>query len=271
MWEWELIVADAVIGALAGGLGWLATRRLRRTRKDSARNVQVAFVVLAVVIGGQLLGPMVKAWKTRRELLAVSLKTYGNAGAAAFNVETLEPIVQNPKLRDRLATVKNAKGPGGTGVAELTAAGMARLDAADLDAIFGVKRLLADTSPGLCAGLWTGRISADDFAEGMRKLTEDQQRIWIAVSGRALSREIEAASEPPRIARAAKDEAMGSLVASLTPDDRASFMGAAQSTAPTPSEACQAFRTLADGIRALPPADREVVIRALDNPALLQP
>lgn len=271
MWDWEFVVVEAVIGALAGALGWIATRRLRQTRKDGARNIQVAFVVLGVVLGGQLVRPMVESRKTRRELLAVSLKTYGNGGAAALNVETLAPVLRNPRLKDRLQSIKGAKGPAGTGVAELTAAGMARLDGADLDAIFGVKRALADLSPEICAGLWTGRVAASDFAEGLRKLTEDQQRIWITVSGRALSREIEAVSEPPRIARAAKDQAMGNLVASLTPEERASFVEAAQSTTPTPSEACLAFRALANGLRALPPADRELVMRAINSPALLQP
>ena len=270
MWDWEFVALRAVIGALASALGWIATRRLRQTRKDGARNIQVAFVVLGVVLGGQLLRPMLETRKMRRELLAVSLETYGNAGTAALNVETLEPILRSPKLKARLATVKGAKGPGGTGVAELTAAGMARLDGTDLDAIFGVKRALADLSPEVCAGLWTGRVSANDFAEGLRKLTEEQQRIWITVSGRALSREIEAVGEPPRIARAAKDRAMGDLVTALTPEERASFVEAAQSTAPTPREACQAFRALADGLKALPPADRELVMRAINNPALLQ-
>jgi hypothetical protein len=268
---WEFVALEAVIGALAGALGWLATRRLRQTRKDGARNIQVAFVVLGVVLGGQLLRPMLESWKTRREILAVSLKTYGNARTAALNVETLAPVLRNPKLRARLATIKGAKGPGGTGVAELTAAGMARLDAVDLEAIFGVKRALADLSPEICAGLWTGQVSANDFAEGLRKLTEEQQRIWITVSGRALSREIEGAGEPPRIARAAKDQAMADLVAALTPDKRASFEAAAQSTTPTPGEACQAIRALADGMKALPPAERELVMRAINNPALLQP
>jgi hypothetical protein len=271
MWEWEFVVVEAVIGALAGALGWIATRRLRQTRKDGARNIQVAFVVLGLVMGGQLVRPMVESWKTRRELLAVSLKTYGNGSAAALNVETLEPVLRNPKLKQRLATIKAAKGPGGTGVAELTAAGMARLDAADLDAIFGVKRALADLSPEVCAGLWTGRVSANDFAEGLRRLTEDQQRIWITVSGRALSREVEAVSEPARIPRAAKDQAMETLMASLTPEERASLVEAAQSTTPTPTEDCQAFRALAHGMKALPPAERELVMRALNNPALLQP
>jgi hypothetical protein len=269
MWEWELIAVDAAVGALAGALGWLATRRLRQTDLQSARNILVGCAVLGFILASQILAPMVKSWKERRELIAVGLETYANQSSAVLNAETFGAILRNPKLFARARAVQSAKSPRQTGVAELTAAGMARLDAADLDAIFGVKRALADFSPALCAAFWTGQPPAGALPEGLRQLTEDQQSIWITVSGRALSREMDSVAPPARISAAARDEAMADLTGSLSPEGRAALDQAARSSAPTTAVACRAFRVLADGAKSLPPAEREVFMRALNSPNLI--
>jgi hypothetical protein len=234
-----------------------------------ARNILVGCVLLGSILASQILAPMVKSWKERRELLAVGLETYGRQGSAVLNAETFGAILRNPKLFDRVQAARSGQNPRGTGVAELTAAGMARLDAADLDAIFGVKRALADLSPALCAAFWTGQPPAGALGEGLRQLTEEQQRIWITVSGRALFREVDSVEPPARISAAARDDAMADLTASLSPEGRAAFDQAARSPAPTTAVACGAFRVLADGAKSLPPAEREVFLRALNNPSLI--
>lgn len=269
--EWELIAVDGAVGALAGLIGVLIARRFKEPAGNRAKIVQVACVVAGLTLGQQLVSPVVKDWKTRRELHASMLEMYGNEESAALNTSILLPVLRDPRFKKRLDALhtRAAADPSAplqgaqTGVAELVGAGLARVDANDLAALFKVKRALADKSPALCAGFWSGHISPLELREGLRGLGKDQQSVWITVSGRALSKEIAADGPPPPApAGTAGPDAMAELQRMLSPEQQAAFAAADQGV-PTQAIACRAFLALAAGLENLPTDKRDTILRIL--------
>jgi hypothetical protein len=62
------------------------------------------------------------------------------------------------------------------------------------------------------------------------------------------------------------DDAIEMLLAALPEAQRAALIKATAGGSTTPEEACAAFRALADGAKALPPAGRDAVIWSASNP-----
>jgi hypothetical protein len=266
----ESLVLSAAIGALAGAVGWFVTRKAKEAKW--AKIVGVASVVVGITVGQEVVAPIARDRKIRREIHAAALDTYGNEDAAELHTNILHPIIADSRFQRRIkqrrsdASANSSVQLGGmqTGVAELVAAGMIRLDTSDLAAIFEVKRALADKSPALCAGLWTGQISPANLKEGIRALTKEQQTIWITVSGSALAREIAADGAAPETTGAAGHDEMAELTRTLSPEQQAVFAAAAQG-APTQDVACQAFRALAAGLQNLTAEKRGTILRMLDT------
>lgn len=269
--EWELILVDGAVGALAGLIGVLIARRFKEPAGNRAKIIQVACVVAGLTLGQQLVSPIVKDWKTRRELHASMLEMYGNEESAALNTSILLPILHDPRFKKRIDALhtRAAGAPSAplqgaqTGVAELVGAGLARVDTNDLAALFDVKRALAEKSPALCAGFWSGHISPLELKEGLRGLAKEQQSVWITVSGRALSKEVAADGPPPPApAGTAGPDAMAELQRMLSPEQQAAFAAAAQGV-PTQDIACRAFLALAAGLQEVPTDKRDTILRIL--------
>src|SRR4029079_11940168 len=172
--EWELMLADAIVGSFGALIGLLIARRLKAPAGNRAKMIPVVCVVAAITLGQQLVSPVVKDWKTRRGLHAAMLEMYGNEESAALNTSILLPILHDPRFNKRIAALhtRAASDPSAslrgmqTGVSELVAAGLTRLDTTDLAAIFEVKRALAEKSPVLCGGFWSGQISPLELTAG---------------------------------------------------------------------------------------------------------
>jgi hypothetical protein len=229
-------------------------------------------VVVGVGVGAQQIArPILKGRRMRHEIHAVALETFGNEESAALYTDLLEPITTDPRLEKHVRQLQAAsspsaplKGPGRTGVADLIAAGMVRLEPADQVAIFDVKVALAEKSPALCAGFWTGSVPSTALTESMRNLDRSQQRSWIAISARALTRELEADGTPPPAPGPAAQDAMAELVQSLSAEEQAAFGAAAAAQgAPTQDVACRAFRALAAGMRKTTDEKRAAILRLL--------
>jgi hypothetical protein len=272
MFTWEMVSIDAAAGVLVAGLAWLLTRRMDSGKGGQATvMVRAAAVAAAVVVAQQVAGPMVKNRQMRRELHAAAIEMYGNEESAALNTQLLGSIVTDARLERRIAALRSRaasaplKGPGRTGVAELAAAGTARLDATDQEALFDVKVALADKSSALCAGFWTGNVTGAGLSEAMRALDGPHQRTWITLSARALTRELEANGAPPPASAGAGPDAMAELLQSLSPEQRAAFEAA--DGASSEQVACGAFRALAAGIRKISAEKRAVVLGMLNGAA----
>jgi hypothetical protein len=272
MFNWQALLIDALAGAVAGGLAWLVASRAKNPKGQGATMVRIACIVAAVVAAQQRAGPMMKGRRMRRELHAAGIEMYGNEESAALNTQLLGSIISDPRFEKRIYAIQSrdtsapAKGAAGGGVAGLVAAGMARLDAADQAAIFDVKVALADKSPALCAGFWTGNVPLALLSEAMRALDRTQQRTWITVSGRALTRELEASAAPPSRSTAAGTDAMAELIQRLSPEQRAA-LAAADQGAPSEQVACGAFRALAAGLRKVSDEKRAAILRLLSAAA----
>jgi len=269
--DWQVVLLDGAVGALAGALAWFFTRNAKQPVGRGIRLIRIATVVVGVVVGQQFLTPIARDWKMRRDMHAAGLDLYGNEEAAALNSTLLLPIIKSPQFEARLEKLRSAAADSkvklkgnATGVAELIGLGMARLDIRDLAEIFDVKCALAEKSPALCAAFWTGQLSNDDLKAGMRTLSKEQQTVWITVQARALAKEVAAdGPPPPEPAAKAGTEAMDALVLALPPDQQAAFAKATQQSAPNREVACNAFRALASGMERIPVAKRDVILHLL--------
>jgi hypothetical protein len=275
MWSWQAILIDAAAGAVAGGLASFLTRRLKPAGRPRPTVIWVICFAVGVVAAQQIAGPLVAERRLRRGLHASSLEMYGNEESAALNTQALMSIVSDPRFDKRVremharaqaSPAAPLKGPGHTGVAELIGAGTARLDGADQAALFDVKVALADKSPALCAGFWTGNVSVASLSAAMHALDRARQRTWITLSARALTKELDANGAPLPAPGPAGQDAMAELVQSLSPDQQAAFATAAQG-APTDEIACRAFRALAAGLAKTTDEKRAAILRLLNAAA----
>src|SRR5689334_9231020 len=275
MWSWEAVLIDAAAGAVAAGVASLVTRRLKPSSRARPTMIWVICFVAGVVAAQQIAGPLVTQRRLRRELHASSLEMYGNEESAALNTQALMSIVTDPRFERRVRELHARakanpsaplKGPGQTGVADLIGAGTARLDGADQAALFDVKVALADKSPALCAGFWTGKVSAASLSGAMHALDRARQRTWITLSARALTKELDANGAPLPAPGPAGQDAMAELVQSLAPDQQAAFATAAQG-APTDDVACRAFRALAAGLAKTTDENRAAILQLLNGAA----
>jgi hypothetical protein len=266
----EFLLLSAAFGAVAGGLGWFITRKAKDPAGTRTKIIRIASIVAGITLGQQVIAPLAQDRKMRHELHAAALDAYGNEEAAALNTTLLLPVVKDPRFEKRIKQVRarpstNASAQNKSAenkVADLVAAGMARLETADLAALFEVKRALADKSQGLCAAFWTGEVSPEDLKAGMRGLSKDQQSVWITVSGRALALEVAADAPPPKVAGTAGQQAMTELARVLSPDQQAAFGAAAQGR-PSQEVACKGFRALAAGMQKLSAEQRGAILRML--------
>jgi hypothetical protein len=271
--EWKFLLLAAAGGAITGAFGWFITRNAKNPGSRGILALRILSFVIGFLLVQLITNPIANDRKMRRDLHAAALDLFGNEDAATLNTNILFPLIKSPRFEKRLAqrrvqAASDAKSKfkgSATEVAELIAAGMARLEIADLAGLFDVKRALAEKSPALCAGFWTGQISQLDLKDAMRGLTKDQQEVWITVSGRALARELAVEGGPlPAPPEAAVTSAMNDLVLSLSPKQQAAFSVAARAQGPMPRDvACQAFLALGTGMQNLPGKKRDVVLRTL--------
>jgi len=275
MWSWEAVLIDAAAGAVAGGVASLVTRRLKPSSRPRPTMIWVICVVAGVVAAQQIAGPLVTQRRLRHELHASSLEMYGNEESAALNTQALMSIVTDPRFERRVRELHARakanpsaplKGPGQTGVADLIGAGTARLDGADQTALFDVKVALADRSPALCAGFWTGNVSVASLSGAMHALDRARQRTWITLSARALTKELDANGAPLPPPGPAGQDAMNEVVQSLSPEQQAAFATAARG-APTDEIACRAFRALAAGLAKTTDEKRAAILQLLNAAA----
>jgi hypothetical protein len=209
----------------------------------------------------------------RDQLYLVALDLYGNERSAAFEVETTAPILRNPKLYERVRRLRPLAGDvrelgdlKSNEVSLLTSIGVARLDSRDQETVLELKQAMAQASLAICGGFWAGGISDTARREAVRGLTETQQRAWITVTARALSREIEAEESLPKISRAEVEQATVALTQSLPPNEQEALLIAVQMRNPTPAVACRAFQAVAKGIKNLPPHQQRTVMRLINEP-----
>jgi hypothetical protein len=258
---------DAGLGAVGGLLGWLATWSLRKSNPRAARVGVVVAVVVAGTVSRQFVHPYARRLTMSRALAETGRRLYGSDRAAQLNVEVYLPLIEDPALGPRL----QRSGPTKQGFEELTRDGLARLEGAELEALFEVKRAMAAKSPEMCAELWTGKLEQDVLFDAIKKVTFPQQRTWITLSGRAATLELHASAPPAPMSAAARDADFAQIMAKMTPEQSAAFLKAAQhpDTA-TSADACGAFGAFSAALKLVDAPTRQRALRAVNNPELVK-
>jgi hypothetical protein len=263
------IVTLLVSTAFGIAVGLLAWRKFLSEWSNALAPVALLSIIAIATAGFLTAATTVNRRRAaREEVEAAGLALYGRPGSASLSADLLLPIVRDPRLPARLAELPATSSPA-AGVSLLARAGIARLDAEARDALFEIRRTLADASPDVCAAFWTGNVDPETLASAMRKLDEPAQRTWITNLARAAELELAATSTPARITGEARAAAMTELATALSPDARAAFDRASSAARPASQEACAGFRALAEGLRVVAPATRQLLLRIVMNPEIV--
>jgi hypothetical protein len=275
--EWQILLIDALVGGLAGGLGALLTRKLPANQKLGRSIISVALVIGGITAANRLIAPRLRAARDNSDVVKVGRQAFGSEQAARLYAASLTPILRDPKFRERLTaarkvplgTAAQEADPSVDGVAvgmttQLVAKGMARLTDVDQETFAALKVALAATSTELCAAFWTGQIRAEEMSAAMRQLSEEQKAAWIRISMEALTRELHATAPATAPAPEVNEAALKTLQEALSPDEKATFERATQAGASvSPADACAAFRLIMSRGKTLPPAVRATLVRMM--------
>ena len=275
--EWQILLIDALVGGVAGGLGALLTRKLAAEHKFARSLIGVALVVGGITAANRLIAPRLRTGKDQRDIAKVGQQLFGSEQAANLYASSLAPILRDPKFRARLTAARKVPlgtapvdaGPSVDGTAlnataQLVGAGMARLTDADQEAFAALKAALGSHSTELCAAFWTGRLAMEDLSAALRQLSEEQKAAWIRISMEALKREIAATGPVVAPTPQVNEDALKALQGVLTSDEKATFDRAIQAGQNVSSaDACAAFRMVLQRGQALPPPTRATLVRMM--------
>jgi len=267
--EWELWLADALVGAVAGGLGAFLTRKLPPIKRSTRSVLCVGLVLLGITVTNHQLAPYLGRARARGDITEVAKEMFGSERAAQLYASKLAPILDDPKFRMRVALMGKLDGgpvadPARNATARLVAAGMARLTDADQEAFADLKGALGSRSVELCAAFWTGRLRVEELTTGLHQLSEDQKAEWIRLSMEALTREIHETSLPVGPSPDTNADALKVLRSALTEQESAVFDRTTQAGEnAAPKDACASFQMVLSRAKTLPPPVRATLIRML--------
>lgn len=195
----------------------------------------------------------------------------------------LSKIQDDPKFKEALAKGPTGKDKGdkldlavnnGGGYrelgAQLTAKGTARLSPGQFLELSNLKLALAEKSPKLCAGFWSGGISSDELGAGLDQLSDAQLERWFALSEQAVHLELYATTPLPRFRGQVVVEGIRDVAATLPQAEATAFTDTMQQgTSAPPAAGCQAYLQLVRGGLKFPDPRRDTFLRALSFDTLV--
>jgi hypothetical protein len=231
-------------------------------------------------IGGLIGALLLKGSKNAAQGLTLVLALIGGRGGAELGKsEGFLDMVHPPRRMERAL-----RGTGKT--VESDPAIMARFAGLDADhardmgqnlAHQGLKRLpnaelirwneirvrLSQADPGVCAALWTGKMSPAGLSGALEKLPDADLNDWVQLSTKAMQLEVAGAALPKTSAEALS-QGLEQVIAKLPEADRARYQASiAKGTDLPDPEACWTMLTTMKTAQALPPNDRELLLRSL--------
>jgi hypothetical protein len=154
--------------------------------------------------------------------------------------------------------------------AQLTAKGTARLSPGQFLELSNLKLALAEKSPKLCAGFWSGGISSDELGAGLDQLSDAQIERWFELSEQAVHLELYATTPLPRFRGQVVVEGIRDVAATLPEAEATAFTDTMQQgTAAPPAAACQAYLRLVKGGLSFTDPRRDTFLRALSFDTLV--
>ena len=154
--------------------------------------------------------------------------------------------------------------------AQLSAKGAARLESAEFMDLMRLKVKLAEASPKLCAGFWSGGLATADLAAGLDALNDADLHRWFELSEHAMHLELYATTPLPRFSGKDLLAGLRDIKAELAPaaaDTLTKTMGTG--VAATPEAGCLAYLQLTRGGMHLPDARRDTFLRTLTFDSLV--
>jgi hypothetical protein len=150
---------------------------------------------------------------------------------------------------------------------ELSARGLSRLSAAQLNEVYTIRLALAERSPAVCVALWNGRIADGEVMAALARLPHAQMLQWFRLSQAGM----EAAMRPDFTVPPEDADAVQTVVQraqeSVAPAERPRFqrtIDAAENAAPL--EGCATMLDILRTARQVDPALRERFYRSMARP-----
>jgi hypothetical protein len=154
--------------------------------------------------------------------------------------------------------------------AQLAAKGAARLSVNEFLELSKMKLKLAEASPKLCAGFWSGGLNTMDFGAGLDSLSDRELARWFTLSERAVHLQLYATTPLPRFAGTALTEGLRDIADALPPADGQTLRQTMQQgVAAAPEAGCKAYLALERGGLGFPEARRDAFLRALTFDSLV--
>lgn len=148
--------------------------------------------------------------------------------------------------------------------AQLAAKGTARLSPVEFLQLIKLKLKLAEKSPKLCAGFWSGGIDMNELGAGLDALDDTELERWFELSERATRAELYATTPLPRFAGKVLVDGFRDISAALPPAESEAFAATLREGAKAPPAAgCDAYLKLTRGALVFPDPRRDTFLRGL--------
>jgi hypothetical protein len=182
--------------------------------------------------------------------------------------QTMGAVLRGPDLDQRLS---RAVGRPVSSVAdrraagrELSARGLSRLTAAQLDEVYAIRLELAERSTAVCAGMWSGRIADGEVMAALARLAPPRMTRWFELSMEGIRIALSPGFSTPPEDGAAIDHIVSRARDATQGADRERFLRVIDRGAEAlPLEGCATLKEIYRAAAQADPALRERFFRAM--------
>lgn len=197
----------------------------------------------------------------------------GGPRVYAASQRLAESVARDPKFVEALANQQTGAprvnlpvkmDPGQELSAQLVAQGSARLPADEFLEMVKLRLKMAEGSPTICAGFWSGGLLPSDMGRSLEALGDADFQRWFELSERAMRLQLYATTPLPRFSGKAFVQGAREILAPLPDAERAAHMKTMDAgLAAPPAEGCSTYLVLVRGGIQLPSTRRDAFLRAL--------
>ncbi len=242
----------AITGGIAGGMAGLAAQIVRKKIVDDKKSKTVGaivFVVLFFTIRGVFALPSV---------VNTIAANFDKHHAVKLKLESkMQPLLDIPEVKSHLDANPSE---GNTYMQKLVHDGLKRMDVAGLESWNRLRRKMINSSPTLCAGLWTGKVNENTLFDSLATFSEKEMDEWVNFSIGAAKRELDQ-TEVPIVTALDFQVGVKKIMIDRPEEDRKRLESVfATGTSVGDEDACWAMKTLLD-VDKLEGAERENYLR----------
>ncbi|MCK5883180.1 MAG: hypothetical protein KAG61_05785 [Bacteriovoracaceae bacterium] len=181
------LISGTITGAIAGGIAGLIIAYFGKKAKENERYKKfkksgvVAGVMFFMIANGAVNNSVVKNF-----IMSQFDRNY------AFKVEIskrMAGMLDIPEVKSKLESIKSPA-EANKYTRNLVHNGLKRLTWGDLKKWNMARLAMAEISPELCSGFWSGKLSEDMMMSAMAQLPKDTMDDWIEISTRSAKLEV---------------------------------------------------------------------------------